>query len=112
MPVIKEKSFKIGTPSTKSPVKCPIKNLLVIDARADSTTLGFWPSENKYYSMGVANLPGEVTTFLNEYLQIEKAATADGKTIVAVIRTLWLSEKLQLDPDTEESNNFNPKRQC
>lgn len=111
LPAIKEKSITLGIPTDKAMVNSSIKKLIVIDARADTATLGFWPSDDKYYSLSVANLTGEINTFLNEYLQIEKSAPADGNTIVAVIRKLWLSEKLQIDPESDGSNNFNPKRQ-
>ena len=104
-------TFKVGTPAVKSSVKSSIKKLIVIDARADTSTLGFRPFDAKYYSLSTVNLTGEITTFLNEYLQIEESAPADGKSIVAVIRKLWLSDRLQIDSDTKGSNNFNQKEQ-
>ncbi|HUS03062.1 MAG TPA: hypothetical protein VMY77_15095 [Chitinophagaceae bacterium] len=97
--IITLKNFK-EIPSAKS----GISDIIVIDARFDSSSLGFYQtnSEKNYSIITETSLPNEISSFLKDYLQV----TNNGKSIVMVLKKLWLTNECIEEPN-DEANKKN-----
>lgn len=108
LPEIKTNAIALGIPEHTSSTVKPIKSLLVIDARFDTTSLGLYQTiPGKYFSaVAATNTVDEITGFLKNYLEIEKKRNNGSRTIIMVIRKLWLTNELQQELPIENRNNI------
>lgn len=96
LPDIKYDTIKFKSPDDITSTKTEISNIIVIDARFDSSSLGFYQTKGgKNYSI----IPGysltrQVSNFLEKYL----ITTNNGKNIVLVLKKLWLTNECIEEP--------------
>ena len=83
-----------------------ISDFTVIDARLDTTSLGFYKTgSNRNFSIVLqTNTVSEVSSFLRDYLGVKENASDSGAKVLMVIRKLWLSNEADQYPMT-----INPK---
>ncbi len=77
-----------------------ISDFTVIDARPDSTSLGFYKTgSNRIFSIVLqTNTVSEVSSFLRDYLGVKENVSGIGVKVLMVIRKLWLSNAADQDP--------------
>ena len=93
-PYIKYDTIKFNSPKKITSTKAEISNIIVIDARFDSSSLGFYQTNgrNHYSIVSGTGLPGQISNFLEKYLMAISNGI-NGVNIVLVLKKLRLTNE-------------------
>lgn len=102
---IKPAELKLEQPAVSIEGNKQISGLIVIDARYDSSSYGFYQNyPDKYYSLvAEKNAADDINDFLKNYLRI-MPNNSSGRKIIMVIKKLWATPDLQEDDDEPQRN--------
>ena len=92
------RTIKIRSPSTKQHIKLSnIISILVIDARPDTTSLGFMQKHALNHAFVVLNksLKQEIEKFVHDYLGLTEDTAS--LTLVMILKKIWLSDEISKD---------------
>ena len=109
LPDIRSKIITLEDPQIKSITNKNISDIKVIDARPDTSSIGFYKtSTGSYYSIVLkTNVADEVSGFLKDYLDIKSNNDDAGAHIILVIKKLLLTNELEKYTDEKHSKNDN-----
>ncbi len=105
-PEIIPKEITLGVPDTQASINQEISGLLVIDARYDSTVLGFYKNlANKSCSIVAGtNTVSDISGFMKKYLAVKESGNGNGPVIIMVLKKLWLTDELQEDKSAKNQS--------